>query len=76
VDVEITRDAELLVLEVMMLEVSNKMAHVVLAANEFFLPKDLAVTPNPRHTLDITGKVTDQQLRSEGAVTQLGVREV
>src|SRR5438105_7907377 len=76
VNVDVAGPAMLLVFEVMMFEVGQRVAHVAFAAGELCLPNNLAAALD-RNSAGHSGKIgAHDQLRSDGALAQLRRREV
>jgi len=76
VDVEITRTAEAIVLEVMIFEVGQRVAHVGLAGQEGLLPDRLTLSHDAAHALDRVRDLAHHHFGANGGVTQLGMREI
>ncbi len=75
VDVQIAGLAEERVLEVVVLEVGDGVAHVGLAGEEGLFPDRLAVAADAARALDVVGQGADQDFRAEGGGPELGVGE-
>ncbi len=73
VDVEIARPAVLRILEVVVFQVGDAVAHIGLAGAEGLFPDHVIAPPQPRRAPDILRRFAEQQLRPEGTGPQLRV---
>ena len=64
-DVNVARAAEQAVLEMMRLEIGDRMGHVLLAGQERLLPDHFLRAPDARHAVDVGRQIADQQFRTE-----------
>ncbi len=65
--VDVARTEELRVLEMVVLEVLQAVAHVVLAGKERLLPEHFAVAQDPALALQVARQFADPQLRPVAA---------
>ena len=75
-DVEIARTAEAVILEMMIFEIGQRVAHVGLAGEERLLPDHLAFAANAAHAFDAGRRIAHEHLRADGRMAELGVREI
>ncbi|VXB96765.1 hypothetical protein PSEUDO8O_20332 [Pseudomonas sp. 8O] len=76
VHMHIAGTQELAILEVVVLEVLQAVAHVVLTGEELLLPQHLVAPTNTADAGQVTRQLADQHFRAEGTEAQLRVGQV
>src|SRR5580658_3927929 len=68
---QVPRPAELRVLEVVMLEISNRVRHVFFPGQKMLFPDRLPFSQHPAHSFQRLWNFTETQRRTKTAVTEL-----
>ena len=72
---KVARTTEQIVLEVMILQVGNRMRHIGFAGQERLFPDRLAAAQDARGPTNVRRQLADQDFGTEGSVAQLGMGE-
>src|SRR5262249_32654347 len=73
---QVARTSKHAVAEMVVLKIADGVRHVVVTAEERLLPQYLAIAHEPRPSLDASGQLAQEQLRTERARPQLGMGKV
>ncbi|UUZ70111.1 hypothetical protein LP416_13545 [Polaromonas sp. P2-4] len=74
VDVHVARHQELVVLEMVELDVADRVRHVVFPGEEGLFPAQAALADDARQAGDVQRQFVQQEFWAEGAAAQLGMR--